>query len=44
MFAKPDREKSMSRIDGMQATVVGFQRVIVAENSTIDYTGVRSVR
>lgn len=43
MFAKPDREKSMSRIDIMQAIAVAMQRVITAEENTITYTGLRSV-
>lgn len=43
MFAKPDRTKTTSRIDGMAAAVDAMARAIVGENNTITYTGVRSV-
>jgi phage terminase large subunit-like protein len=44
MFAKPDRMKSASRIDGMSALVCAMTRAMIdGGNNTITYTGVRSV-
>lgn len=43
MFVKPDRAKTTSRIDGISATVNALARAIVAQDSGISYTGVRSV-
>lgn len=43
MFAKPDREKSTSRIDGMAAIADAMTRVIVEESNIIEYVGLRSV-
>ncbi len=43
MFAKPDREKSTARKDGMDAIADAMARIIVAENNTISYSGLRSI-
>jgi phage terminase large subunit-like protein len=43
MFAKPEREKSTSRIDGIAASANAMARVIIGESNTISYTGLRSV-
>ena len=40
---KPERGRSSKRIDGIQATVTGLSRAVVAEEKRITYTGVRSV-
>jgi phage terminase large subunit-like protein len=40
---KPERMKSAKRIDGIAATVTALSRMLVAENNTISYTGLRSV-
>jgi hypothetical protein len=41
--SKPERGKSSKRIDGIQATVTGLARAMVAHENTITFTGVRSV-
>jgi len=43
MFAKPDREKSTARIDGIAAIANAMARVLAAESNTITYTGLRSI-
>lgn len=43
MFSKPDLNKSASRVDGMFATADAFYRAITPEETTIEYTGLRSV-
>jgi phage terminase large subunit-like protein len=43
MFAKPERTRNSSRIDGISATVNALSRALVAEDNTISYTGLRSV-
>jgi phage terminase large subunit-like protein len=40
---KPERLKSSKRIDGIAATVTLLSRALVAESSTIPYTGLRSM-
>lgn len=39
MFAKPDREKSTSRIDGIAAAANAMNRMILANDDTLSYTG-----
>lgn len=41
--SKPERMKSSKRIDGMQATVTMFNRGTAHDESTVSYTGLRSV-
>ena len=41
--SKPERLKSSKRIDGIQATVTMLNRGIVHDDSTITYTGLRSM-
>ena len=43
MFAKPDRGKNSSRIDGISATVNALSRALVLEGNTINYTGLKLV-
>jgi phage terminase large subunit-like protein len=43
MFAKPERSRNSSRIDGISATVNALARALVAESNTVSYTGLRSV-
>jgi phage terminase large subunit-like protein len=43
MFTKPDLNTSASRVDGMSAMADAFFRAIVPEETTMTYTGVRSV-
>lgn len=43
MFAKPEREKSSSRIDGISATVNALARAMVEEDNAITYTGLRTI-
>jgi phage terminase large subunit-like protein len=43
MFAKPDRRRSSKRIDGFAAWVNAQAREIVGEETTVSYTGLRSV-
>lgn len=40
---KPPRQKSSKRIDGIQAIVTGLSRALVAVETTISYSGLRSV-
>lgn len=41
--AKPERQKSANRVDLMSSTITAMNRALVAEESTIEYTGVWSV-
>ena len=41
--SKPERGKSAKRIDGIAATVTALSRALVFQDSTITYTGLRSV-
>lgn len=41
--SKPERLKSSKRIDGIQAAVTAFNRALLAEESTMSYSGLRSV-
>ena len=41
--SKPERLKSSQRIDGIAAIVNALARALVAQESTITYTGLRSV-
>jgi phage terminase large subunit-like protein len=43
IFAKPERSKNSSRIDGISASVNALFRAIIDEQSTVSYTGLRSV-
>lgn len=43
MFEKPERSKSSSRIDGISATVDALSEALIAEESTVSYSGLRSV-
>ncbi len=43
MFAKPERQKESSRIDGLSATVNAMEQAIMAADTGITYTGLRSV-
>lgn len=43
MFEKPERTKRSARIDGISATVDALARAILAEDTTISYTGLQSV-
>jgi len=40
---KPDRERETARIDLVAATIDALSRAIVAEESTLEYSGVRSL-
>lgn len=42
-FAKPERNKSSLRIDGMAAATNAMVRAMLDESNSIDYTGMRSV-
>jgi len=41
--SKPERMKSSKRIDGIQGIVTGFSRALVGVETTISYSGLRSV-
>jgi phage terminase large subunit-like protein len=41
--SKPERGKSAKRIDGIAAIITALARATVAQENTINYTGLRSV-